>query len=1396
MRDEPESDETKRPREAAVVHFAGLVLDLDAFTLARESGKAIALTRAEFALLRFFVSHPGRVHSRDALLEAMAGRRFEPFDRSVDVVVGRLRRKIEPDPKEPCLIVTVPGEGYRFDGFAKTFRSARTAGWQSASSAQDPAGERGAEDDSEALADARAGMQREGLAHGRGAGRMNETRKLAAILVADVVGYSRLAGTDEDRTLARLRALRSDLIDPTIALHHGRIVKRTGDGSIIEFRSVVDAVRCAIEVQTGMVERNAGLPPERRIDFRIGIHLGDVVEEADGDLMGDGVNIAARLQAVAKPRGVCLSEDAYRQVKARLDPRVTDLGLTQLKNIAEPIRVFAIETGAVSPTKSAPSAEPPVVAVGAPRAPERRHVIALAAELVPAEGGRLLSDPEDLRAVIVAFRGYAADVLARHGSVISESRGREIAAYFGYPLAQENDAERAVRAALALVGRATEVDMAIPSGSAIRVGVASGLVVADPGGEILGETPAEAGRLRELAKPGQAIVAADTRRRAGELFTYRDLGLISSGGGAGPVQAWEALGPSALASGSEAILAGRLTRMVGREEELALLLQAWRQAKSGEGRLVLLSGEPGIGKSRLLAALEEALGDEPHVSIRYFCSPLHQDSALHPIVARWEQDAGFARGESDEARLGKLEALFASASISPEDVALIATLLSVPTGGRYPPLELSPQHRKLRTFTALHNHLIHLARKAPVLMLLEDAHWADPSSVELLDGLVDRMQELPILLVASYRPEFAPPWVGHAGASLIALGRLNRRQSSALAAQACVERPLGEELQERIIARADGVPLFIEELIKAVLETSASSDAAAQLLAIPSTLHSTLMARLDRLPIAKQVAQIGAAIGREFPQALIAAAASLSDAQLAQGLEELVVSGLAARRGAPPDAVYVFKHALVQDAAYGTLLRESRRALHARIVETLESQFAEDAERQPALLARHCSEAGLIEKAANLWGNAGERSMERSALVEATEQFSRAIDQIASLPSTRVLRREQITLQVALANALMFAKGFAAPETRAALERARLLVEQVEALAEEPPLGLFSILDGFFTANFFRFNGDACRDLAAQYLAFAEKLGKSVPLMAGHYFTGISLAATGDIAEARAHLDRAIALYDPVENRPLGTRLPLDYRVVCLGNRSFVLWSLGFPEAALADAELALRDAREIGHAVTLMEALNCASGTHFLRRDYATAKAVLAEVVSLADEKGAAWYKADGMLVRSLVFAEIKEGADHVRAIASAWDAYLSTGATWWAPTQRSYLAIAYADVGQFDDARKCMGEAFAAAESTKERWFEPEVHRTAGEIELLSPERDMTRAEGHFQRALQIARAQQARSWELRAARSLARLRRDQGKRQEAHDLLAPVYAWFTEGFDTLDLKDAKALLDELAS
>jgi hypothetical protein len=531
------------------------------------------------------------------------------------------------------------------------------------------------------------------------------------------------------------------------------------------------------------------------------------------------------------------------------------------------------------------------------------------------------------------------------------------------------------------------------------------------------------------------------------------------------------------------------------------------------------------------------------------------------------------------------------------------------------------------TLEALTTQMETLSRRNPVLMIFEDAHWADPTSLEAFGRAVNRIATLPVLLIVTFRPEFEPPWIGQSHVSVLTINRLTRREIDALIDQVVGNKLLPTNIRQDVIERTDGIPLFVEEMTRAVLEAEGEgaaertvAAAPSPALAVPASLHASLMARLDRLGgPAKEVTQIGGAIGREFSHALLAAVVRKPKAEVGSALDRLIQAGLLFRQGEPPLATYLFKHALVQDAAYGTLLREPRRALHARIAETLESRFPEIAENQPELLARHCTEARLTQKAVALWDTAGQRSLARSALVEAAAQLTRALDQIAALPATAALRREQIRIQVALITPLMHVKGMAAPETKAAAERAHLLIEQAEALGEPPedPLLLFSVLYGFWAANFVAFNGDAMCQLAAQFLALAEKQGATVPLMIGHRLMGTSLLCTGAFVEGRAHYDLALALYDPTEHRPLATRFGIDVKVALLSYRSLALSMLGYPDAALADAEQALKEAREVGHAATLMYALFHVSWTCTLCGEYAIAKAQLRELVPQADKKG-----------------------------------------------------------------------------------------------------------------------------------------------------------------------------------
>jgi class 3 adenylate cyclase/predicted ATPase len=1038
---------------------------------------------------------------------------------------------------------------------------------------------------------------------------------------------------------------------------------------------------------------------------------------------------------------------------------------------------------------------------------ERRQVTVMFVDLVGSTALSAHLDPEDMREIIGAYHRCCTEQITKAGGFVAKFMGDGVLAYFGYPQAHEDDAERAVRAGLALVDAVASLASIEPL--RVRVGVATGLVVVGDlvgSGEaqergIVGETPNLAARLQGIAAPNMVVIAESTQRLIGNLFELQDLRLRDLKGIAGPILAWAALRASSVESRFEALHTSGLTALVGREEELELLLRRWSRAKRGEGQVVLLSGEPGIGKSRLTAALMENLTGEPHTRLRYFCSPQHTDTAFYPIIGQMERAAGFAHGDTAQPKLDKLDALLAQTSTSKQDASLFAEMLSVPNDGRYPALNLASQQRRQKTLEALGVQLEALTRSNPVLMIFEDLQWNDPTSFEAFGRTLSQIARLRVLVIATFRPEFEAPWVGQSNVTALALNRLGRRDIGTMIDRVVGNKLLLANIRQDIIDRTDGIPLFVEEMTKAVLEAESESEARRAVAAVPSpavavpaSLHASLMARLDRLGTAKEVAQIGAAIGREFSHALLAAAARKPEEQIGSALDRLIRAGLLFRQGVPPYASYLFKHALVQDAAYGTLLREPRRALHARIAEALEGQFPEIAESRPELLAHHCTEAGLIEKAAGLWGKAGQRSLERSALVEATEQLTRALDQIATLPGTSPLRREQIRLRIALANALMFVKGYAAAETKAAFDHARLLIERAEALGEPPedPLLLFSVLYGFWVANSTAFNGDICCDLAAQFLALAEKQGATIPLMMGHRIMGRSLLDTGNFAESRAHCDQAIALYDPTEHRSLAMRISqVDAGVAILSFRTMTLWLLGYPEAALADADHALKDARKIGQAATLLFALGHVQYTYLCCGDYAAANACGEEQVALAEEKGGLAWKSGGMVTQACVLALTGKASSAIQMLTSN----TANRGTVWEPGNLSCLARAYADLGQFDEAWRAIGEATTLVETTNGRWQEAEINRAAGEIALMGPKPDANKAETYFERALAVARQQQAKSFELRVAMSMARLWRDQGKRDAARELLAPVYGWFTEGFDTQDLKQAKALLEELA-
>jgi class 3 adenylate cyclase/predicted ATPase len=1060
-------------------------------------------------------------------------------------------------------------------------------------------------------------------------------------------------------------------------------------------------------------------------------------------------------------------------------------------------------SGDMAATSSAPSVSPEDRA-------ERRQVTVMFSDLVGSTALSTSMDPEDLRKIISAYQNCVAETVRRFGGFVAKYLGDGVLVYFGYPQAHEDDAERSVRAGLETIAAVSALDTRVPLQT--RIGIATGVVVigdligSGPAQEqaIVGETPNLAARLQGIAKPNTVVIAESTRKLLGNLFDLEDLGPQDLKGINVPTRAWTTLQVSSMESRFEALHGSGLTELVGRQEELDLLLRRWSKAKTGEGQVVLIAGEAGIGKSRLTAALLERLADEPHTRLRYFCSPQSTDSPLYPLITQLERAAGLTTADTAQSKLDKLDALLARTATSEHDAALFAEMLSLQNDGRHPSLGLTPQQRRQQSLEALLNQLKVLVRQNPALMIFEDAHWTDPTSLELFGMAVKLIENFPVLLIVTFRPEFEPPWIGRPHVTALTINRLAQRNIAAMIDHIAGNKLLAADIRQDIIERTDGIPLFVEEMTKAVLEAGSEGEAELTAAAVPSSaapvpasLHASLMARLDRLGPAKRVAQVGAAIGREFSHALLTAVIGRPEPEVDSALDRIVQSGLLFRQGVPPDATYLFKHALVQDSAYGTLLREARRSLHARIAEVFENVFPEIAASRPELIARHCAEAGLIEKSARLWGLAGQRSLDRSALVEAVDQFTFALEQIAKLPATPALRREEIKLQLALIQPLHHTKGYTARETIDAVERARMLIERSQDLGDPlaDPLQLFSVLYGSFAANYVAFKGDVVLGLAQQFLSLAESQAMTGPIMIGHRLVGTILNSLGNFTAALKHLDRAVTLYDPLEHRPLAARFSQDGRVAALVFRSQVLWALGRPEAAIADGLQGIKYARELGGAPTLMYALSVAALVPVHCRKFALANSLLDELLALADEKDARFWKAQGTVLKGLVLAQTGEARAAVGTIESGIAAYRAIGSTVSLPRYLCGLASAYAETGNIDEARRCITEAVKAMETTKERQWEAEVCRVAGEIALRLPQSDLDAARAHFECALKVARAQQAKSLELRAAMSMARLWRDQGKRQQARELVAPVYGWFSEGFDTRDLKEAKALLNELA-
>jgi DNA-binding winged helix-turn-helix (wHTH) protein/predicted ATPase len=1035
---------------------------------------------------------------------------------------------------------------------------------------------------------------------------------------------------------------------------------------------------------------------------------------------------------------------------------------------------------------------------------ERRQITALCCELVgiAAPGGCGL---EDLWVAVTAFQRRLAAVAARHGGRIASRFGNAVLVLFGWPAANEDDVERAVRAGLELCAPLNGIAPGANGPMQCRIGIATGMaLIADPSGpderrdcEIFGDAADLALQLQLSAQPGTAAIGPATRRLIANLFDCRELAAIDANGAGEPIRCWQVLGEGTVASRFEALHPAALTPLVGRGEEIELLLRRWRRATSGEGQAVMLSGEPGIGKSRLAAVLLEQLADAPHTRLRCFCSPYHAESALYPTIAQLARAAGFAREDSAAAKREKLEALLAQSGATAEEAALFAELLSLPAAaGDAAVRGLAPRQKKERIFTALLSQLAALTQRAPVLMLFEDAHWADPSSCELLDRVVERIARLPVLLVVTYRPEYRPPWTGLPHVASLALARLGRRETVLLAEEAAGGKPLPDEVLCRIADHADGVPLHVEELTRSIVESGVLRadgdrwllDGVLPPLAVPPTLQASLAARLDRVAAARPIAEIGAAIGRQFSYELVQAVCGLAEPELQAALARLVAARLLSQRGTPPDAVYSFKHALVQDAAYAGLLRDARRQLHAQIADALEACDPGLADSQPELLAQHYTEAGSPEKSVAYWSKAGHRAASRSAMAEAAAHFRAGLDQLALLTDTPERQWQELEFWSALGTVLRAVKGQAATEAGQAYARARELWEQLDYPSEflriPHALSLYHMIRGELHL--------ALR-LDEELLHLSRQREDSAGLVLSHHSSGRNLMVAGRLAASRSHLEAGLAVFDPnihsLVVHQAGTHSPVSSQAV-LG---LVLFCLGFPDQALARSTAAIAEARRLGHSPSLAGSLAFGAKLLSLGGDNAMLGDWVDQLVAVATEQGFPFWGALGTIYHGWIKVKNGDVAVGISLLRRGSIAYLATGAKTWAPHHISLLARACEIVGQIEEAMALLDDALLIADRTGERWFAAELHRYRGQ--LLLRQGDAEAAERLYRKALSIAGEQEAKLWELRAATSLARLWGEQGRRGEARELLAPVYGWFTEGFDTADLKEAKALLDQLA-
>jgi class 3 adenylate cyclase/predicted ATPase len=1097
------------------------------------------------------------------------------------------------------------------------------------------------------------------------------------------------------------------------------------------------------------------------------------------------------------------------------------------------------ERGAKSVEREKTSQEPNVASrstLHAPRAEaERRQLTVMFCDLVGSTALSAQLDPEDLREVIRQYQQTCAEVIQQHEGYIAQYLGDGLLVYFGYPIAHEDDARRAVRAGLEittaiakqvpspLVGEGQGEGAAVPCRPLqVRIGVHTGLVVIGDIGAgrrteqlALGETPNVAARIQGLAEPNTVLISAATQRLIDGQFECQPFGTHLVKGIDTPIAVYHV--QSERQSASPLAARTTLTPLVGREQEVGLLVDRWEQVKEGHGQVVLLTGEPGIGKSRLAYTLREHITSEGSLLYEVRCSPYHQHSALYPLIDVLQRTLLLTSQDTNEEKEQKLDRALMLYGMQ-ESLPLLAALLSLPTPSHYPPLNLTPQKQKEQTLQALVQLLIAQAERQATVSVWEDLHWVDPSSLEFLTLLVEQIPTTKLLLVLTFRPEFTPPWKPHSHISQLVLNRLGKKQVEAMIEKVTAGAELSAEVIEQIRAKTDGVPLFVEELTKSVMETMREQVTGNRLqegktvgaVGIPATLQEALLARLDRLSTARQVAQLGATLGREFSYELLHAVAPTSETDLQAALTKLVEAEILYQRGIGQQARYFFKHALIQDTAYQSLLKSIRQQYHQQIARVLEERFPQTKETQPELLAHHYIEAGSIEQALPYWQKAGKRATQRSAYVEAISHLTKGLELLKTLPDTPDRAQQELTLQLALSAPLIATLGYAAQGVGKAYNRARDLCQQ---LGETPQLA--PVLFGL--CAFYTVRGElrTARELAKQLLRLAQNVQDRSLLLEAHAL-GVVLFYSGELVLARSHLEESLTFYDSPQHHSLANLYGgVDPGVHCLSYTFTTLWLLGYPVQALKRSHETLTLAQELSHPFSLLTALCWVTMLHQFRREEQIAQEQVEALIALCKEQGMAGGSTWGAALQGWALAEQEQGEEGIAQIRQGLVALRAGGREVGQMYFLALLAEALGKVGQVEEGLTVLAEALGFVHKTGERWYEAELYRLKGtltlqkefkvqssEFKVPSPQplKPSTQteaeqeAESYFLKAIEIAQKQQAKSWELRTSTSLARLWQQQGKTAEAHKLLSDVYNWFTEGFDTKDLQEAKALIEEL--